>query len=140
VEEVETVEIKLRSLESNLLHLTCSGVVSQAHSGDKEDPLQVIGDWQGNVLLSLQQSEYIDSSGIAWLLYWHRHVAKAGGIFAICAVPPRVDQVLQLCQLHRVLSIWEDEAAARAALTTSTRQPPGNASIDPPQGNTANAH
>jgi anti-anti-sigma factor len=128
------MEIELRSLESGLLCLKCRGVISHPYSGQADDPLRLIGDWRGKVLLNLEQTEYIDSSGVAWLVHWHRKLVKAGGVFALCAVPPRVADVLRLCQVHTILPIWEEEAAARAALTAPTPLGPPNSSAGLAQG------
>jgi anti-anti-sigma regulatory factor len=124
------MDIQVRSVESDLICLSCRGMISHPLAGGQGVPLHIpAGEgWEGMVLVNMHEAEYIDSSGIGWLLGLYRQVAKAGGVFALCAVPPRIADVLRLCQLDRVFSIWKDEDSARAALKRSSAQGPAPSS------------
>jgi hypothetical protein len=83
------------------------------------------------VLLDLGRADFIDSGGLAWLIRWYRLAEQAGGTFGLCAVPPRVAEVLWVSELDRVFPIWRDERAAREALGV------GKARAAAPAGQTA---
>lgn len=65
------------------------------------------------VLLNLEKTDFIDSSGIGWLIKWHQRFKKAGGVFVIHSLPPMIRNMLKLLQLDKILELAEDEAAAR---------------------------
>jgi len=66
------------------------------------------------VLLDLEKARFIDSSGVGWLMTSHKRFRTDGGRLVLHSVPPMVAQVLRLLNLHTVLSIQPDQAAARA--------------------------
>ena len=66
------------------------------------------------VLLDLEKARFIDSSGVGWLMTSHKRFLANGGRLVLHSVPPMVAQVLRLLNLHTVLSIQPDQAAARA--------------------------
>jgi anti-anti-sigma factor len=114
------MEIKLQSLEPHLVCLRCRGSLGRPNSDvSGRDPLEEILGVTGrgaNILLNMQQTDRVESTGLAWLVSWHHRTQEAGGSIGLCAVPPRLADVLRLCGLDQVFSIWPDENAARAAL------------------------
>jgi len=66
----------------------------------------------GPVLLSLAETEFIDSSGLSWLLECHQKFCDAGGKLVVHSVPPSVMDTLMMMRLELVLNLAEDEAAA----------------------------
>lgn len=64
------------------------------------------------VVLSLEDSEFIDSSGLSWLLECHQKFAAEGGTLVIHSVPPSVLDTFMMMRLDSVLQIAQDEAAA----------------------------
>ena len=68
------------------------------------------------VLLNLQRSSVIDSSGVGWLIRSHQSFQKDGGKLVLYEIPPLVAQVLQLMKMQKLLHLAADEAAARALL------------------------
>lgn len=86
----------------------CSGQISQSNFGDSTDPLlDLIGrdGLKRKVQLDLERAEYIDSSGIGWLVGCHKRFLQAGGEFKLVKVPPVIYQVLEFCGLHGVLKM-----------------------------------
>jgi anti-sigma B factor antagonist len=123
------MEICIHSVEPGLVCLSCKGQIQQLPTRAAQDSLLgLIGNagWAGKVLLNLSEAEYIDSSGLAWLIAWYREAEQAGGTLALCEVPPRIADVFRLCGLDRVFAIWPEESAARAALLGSSRRPVEN--------------
>jgi len=64
------------------------------------------------VLLNLTDTEFIDSSGLSWLLECHQKFSEAGGTLVIHSVPPTVLDTLKMMRLELVLHVAEDESAA----------------------------
>src|SRR6516162_785105 len=103
--------------DKNLLLLACEGRISQADFEPGRDPLESLLGSNGlsrKVLLNMEKTNYIDSSGIGWLVICHRHFVGAQGMMVLHSVPPRVYQVLELIGLPKVLHFANDEASARA--------------------------
>jgi anti-anti-sigma factor len=77
--------------------------------------------YSGNhVLLDLSHVTYIDSSAIGWLISCHRAFKADGGKFVAHSIQPAVRQVLDMLRIGQVVSLAEDEAAARALLNGAT--------------------
>ena len=108
--------------EAGLIRLSCEGNITHKAIMADVDPIRLAigeGGLGANVLLSLEKTNFIDSSGISWLLVTHKSFKDAGGRLVLHSVPPMVDQVLRLMKLSLVLNIAADEAAARAMVSGS---------------------
>ena len=70
--------------------------------------------YRQKVLLDLENTTFIDSSGISWLMICHKHFVQAGGKVVYHSAPPLVQQTLKLLRLNLVLNLADDEDAARA--------------------------
>jgi len=69
------------------------------------------------VLVDFREVAYIDSTGIGFLIGIYTSVIKnPGGAFGICCPNAKVREVLELCRLHTIFPIYDDEATALAAL------------------------
>ena len=68
--------------------------------------------YSGKALLSLADTEFIDSSGLSWLLECHQKFNRAGGKLAIHSIPPTVADTLAMMRLELVLTLADDETAA----------------------------
>jgi anti-anti-sigma factor len=65
------------------------------------------------VLLNLQRSNYLDSSGVSWLLESNQRFQKAGGTLVLHSASPITAQFLKMMRMDLVLTLVSDEAAAR---------------------------
>jgi anti-anti-sigma regulatory factor len=111
------MKLMIASEDKDLLLAACEGRISQGDFEPGSDPMESIlgpAGFKRNVLLNLEKTNYIDSSGIGWLVICHRHFVGAGGKLVLHSVPPRVFQVLELIGLPKVMSIAHDETAARS--------------------------
>ncbi len=72
------------------------------------------------VLLDLAGTEYIDSTGVSWLLTCHKRCREGGGKLVLHSLNPLVKQVLQVLKLDRVLHIADSADKARAELNEVT--------------------
>jgi anti-anti-sigma factor len=64
------------------------------------------------VLFNLEQTPYIDSAGVGWLVMCHKHFKEGGGRLVIHSIPPMVTQILRLLRMPDLLHLALDEAAA----------------------------
>ncbi len=72
------------------------------------------------VLFDLAGTEYIDSTGVSWLLTCHKRCREGGGRLMLHSLTPLVKQVLQVLKLDRVLLIADNAEKARAGLNEVT--------------------
>lgn len=83
------------------------------------EPILGAGWAEHNILLSLEKTTFIDSSGIGWLIESQRKSKAAGGKLALHSAPPRIRDVFNLLKLRAVLNLKDDEASAREFLTAA---------------------
>jgi anti-sigma B factor antagonist len=62
-----------------------------------------------NIVVDLQNVEFVDSSGLSALLVGNRLTQKSKGVFVITGVHPSVMKILQICQLDSVLNVIHNE-------------------------------
>jgi anti-anti-sigma factor len=72
------------------------------------------------LLLDLAGTEYIDSTGVSWLLTCHKRCREGNGRLVLVSLNPLVKQVLQVLKLDRVLQIADNAEKARAELNEVT--------------------
>jgi stage II sporulation protein AA (anti-sigma F factor antagonist) len=93
------------------LRVRCSGQISQSRFAGVTDPLaELIGSdgLKRTVRLDLENVDYVDSSGIGWLVGSYRRCSEAGGQLVLCRVPPVVEQVLRFCGLEKLFPVDRD--------------------------------
>jgi anti-anti-sigma factor len=111
------MDIKKLDQRDDVLHLRVVGRVDLESLGTRNEPIGERygpGVYQGKILLDLAEVEYLDSSGVGWLLRCHRRSREAGGRFVIYGVPELVLQVLRVLRLDTVLDLVETENDALA--------------------------
>jgi anti-anti-sigma factor len=113
------MQLFLTSEDDTATCIACEGEISQAAfpAGDSNPLERLLGAacYIRHVVLDMGQASFIDSSGVGWLLTCHKNFQNSGGKLLLHSVPPMVDQVLRLLQLHHILTIKSDRAAALAA-------------------------
>ena len=110
------MKLNLVSQNGQVAQVTCEGRVTQLVP-DHDEPLVALlgpGCFSRTVLLDLAKADYIDSSGISWLLIAHKHFLEGGGKLVLHSLSPRVTEVFNLLRLPSVLNLAPDEATARA--------------------------
>ena len=109
------MEIKVLSDDGSVLRLQMVGRVVQSDSTPEldtmDDALGTAG-YARNVLLSLEETHFIDSSGLSWLVICHKRFSQAGGRMILHSIPPTSLELLKVMRLDLVLHVVEDEAAA----------------------------
>jgi anti-sigma B factor antagonist len=90
------------------IRVKCVGHVSQSRFPGLSDPLADLlgpGGHARKVRLDMERVDYIDSSGIGWLVGNHKRFHEAGGQLILSRMPPVVEQVLRFCGLENLFHI-----------------------------------
>lgn len=111
------MKLTLISRTPELTLVACEGHVTQITLHASGDPLESLlspGACAETILMDLSQAQFIDSSGVGWMLKCHKHCKQAGGRIIYHSAPPLVRQTLELLQMGKVLSLAKDAKTARA--------------------------
>ena len=103
--------------DNAVVRLRCEGQISQSNFQPGVDPIESLlgyGCFAKKVLLNLEKTEYIDWSGISWLIVCHKNFLKNGGKLVLHTIPPMVYQALQWLRMPLILHLADDENTARA--------------------------
>jgi len=113
------MQLSMLSNDGQVARVQCAGQITQNDLEPGQDPLEGLlgeGVFGRKVLMNLERTNYIDSSGISWLIISHKHFLQGGGKLVLHSIPPLVNQVLQVLRMPLVLHIAKDEAAAWAVV------------------------
>ncbi|MCC6419592.1 MAG: STAS domain-containing protein [Gemmataceae bacterium] len=105
--------------EGDVVRVQCEGEISQVKFQLNDNPLEALlgpSVYSRKLLVNLERVEFLDSSGISWLVVSHKNFQQGGGILVLYSIPPRITQVLQFCRMDRLLKMVEDEPAARTLI------------------------
>ena len=114
------MQLTLSKSDDDVLRVQCEGSISQDGFKPGIEPLEELlgaNCYGRKVLLNLERTHYIDSSGVGWLMGRNKQFRQAGGRLIIHSIPPIVSQVLQLLRMGMVLELTTDEATALARVT-----------------------
>ncbi len=111
------MKLTVVSTDPPLIRLRLDGQITMMETSEAERQLEeALGSagYRQRVLFDLENTTFIDSSGISWLLICHKHFVQGGGKIVFHSAPPLVQQTLALLRLNLVLNLAADEDAARA--------------------------
>src|SRR5579884_2677924 len=114
------MKLSVVSRDDRVVRLACEGKLAPLPGTVPPNPL---GDLLGTprpgqaVLLDLSRANYINSSGISWLIQAHKQVDDGGGQLVLHSLSPQVRRALELVRLNGVFKVAADEPAALAHLT-----------------------
>ena len=101
---------------AGFIRVACEGNITQEKLSRDADPLQAAAGgpqvYGRTVLLNLEGADYIDSSGISWLLVCHKRCVQLGGRLITHSVPPAVMKMLEIVQMPKIMAFAADEAEA----------------------------
>jgi len=107
------MELTLLPLKNDeVIRVRCEGSLSRH---EKDDPLQVLLGphcYSHKVLLNLERSQVVVTSGISWLIGSHQRFKQAGGCLVLFSVPAAVMDVLNFVRLTTMLNIAQSEKTA----------------------------
>ena len=111
------MQLTVAGREGNLVRLDCSGSITPLAAPEGADLWQAalgpVG-YAATALLDLSHADYLDSTGVSWLIIAHRRFAAAGGRLILHSLPRRIQETVELLRLPAILNITADETAARA--------------------------
>lgn len=84
---------------------------SMSVSDFKEKISEGVGSGDNKILLNLENVDFVDSSGLAALVYCFK-IVGSGGKFGICQPKETVMSMLKLTRMDRVFRIYENEEQA----------------------------
>jgi anti-sigma B factor antagonist len=68
------------------------------------------------LIVDLSAVDFIDSTGLATLIEYHRDAGAYGGIFCLAAINPNLKAIFDVVQFEKVLAIFPTVAEAKAAI------------------------
>ena len=110
------------SIEHNgqSLHVIMHGAVNLSESSQIKDNFEkLMSPETAEVTLDASQVEYIDSSGVASLLYMNKQCAKIGAIFNIKSISEPAARVINLAKLDSILGINASKVIKQISVQTS---------------------
>ena len=113
------VRLTITSDNDDVLLLEASGSISQDDVSPLDDPMRDLLGEHGfgrKVVLNFGGVEFVDSSGIGWLIGSHKRFRKDGGKLVLHSVRPVVTEILKILKFHQVLVIAKNERAALVAV------------------------
>jgi anti-sigma B factor antagonist len=119
------VNYSIRRQEPGLTIMVITGelTLGNALQGVEHAIKDVIEQGSRKLVLDLAQLSFLDSSGVGVLAVCAGAMGKAHGKIIIAGAHGRVEEVLLLTNLNRIIGIHPDLAAACAALTDPDRRP-----------------
>jgi anti-anti-sigma factor len=111
------MELSVSTGSDGLTTVKVKGRITQAKVLAFNEPLAAqlgSGCYAGKVLIDLSGADYIDSSGVSWLIVCHKRFREAGGKMVLYSLSPIIQPVLRLLKMDLVFEIAPDRAAAEA--------------------------
>jgi anti-anti-sigma factor len=105
--------------DEGILHIECAGQAVLPDFQEADNPLTLLLGPEGyarKVLLDLDRVQFLDTTGVTWLLSSHEHFRRGGGKVVLHSLPAQARRVLRLLRLDHLLTVAPDAAAGRALL------------------------
>ena len=78
----------------------------------------LLSEGKKNIVLSLLNVTFIDSSGIGVLVAAHASAKSAGAALQLCDLGPRFSELMQVTKLFTIFEIYDSEHEAYRALSS----------------------
>lgn len=66
-----------------------------------------------NIVIDLNQVDFVDSSGLSSILVGNRICKESGGTFVICGLREQVQKLIRISQLENILNIFPTNSEAK---------------------------
>jgi len=122
--EAAGIQLDVLAEDGPLVYVRCQGDMVVPDYGPVGEPLaRLLGQdvYERQVLLDLEKTTFLDTTGVTWLVSCHRNFMNAGGRLILHSMPPRVRNVLRLLNLDEVLHTAVDASAAENLAREDTR-------------------
>lgn len=75
------------------------------------------------LIVDLSAVDFIDSTGLATLIEYHRDAGMHGGIFALAGINPNLKAIFDVVQFEKVVSIFASVSEAMSAIKVGRVSP-----------------
>ncbi len=109
------MEINVLGNEGGVLRLEVVGRIVRDDIAPRFEAIeQALGPegYGQRVVLSMARTQFMDSTGISWLVVCHKRFREAGGSLVIHSVTPNILTLLKMMRLELTLNLAENEQAA----------------------------
>lgn len=109
------MELVISAEDGDLVHVDVRGKITQDHVGVTGDPLMdLLGSdvYSRKVLFDLASTDFVDSSGVSWLLVLHKNFNEGTGCLILHSIPQMVMKVFKVLNMHLVFKIAENKRDA----------------------------
>ena len=86
------------------------------------DVQQIVEGGARRLVLDLHEVTYMDSASIGCLMDIQRLLRARKGVFGLCGLQPRVETMVSMTGVLKLIDAYRDEAAALAALSSAVEQ------------------
>ena len=123
---VTSMTLKLVSIESDgVVRISASEQMTATvldSTGEQMMASAVGEDWASRkVCLNLEQTVYIDSSALGWLVASQKQFERNGGRLILNSISPAVQEVFDVMRFSSIMSVVDDEASALKLLRKRTK-------------------
>ena len=88
---------------------------------------QLVEEGARSLVIDLQPVSYIDSASIGCLMDVHRLLQDKGGVLRLSGLQPRVETMISMTGVHKIIDLFRDEAEAVQAFQGKSGRGKGNA-------------
>ena len=109
------MKLQLVSDEGEFVRFRIEGDLRVEESAERRPFESMLGDncYGRRLLLDLEGCNFINSSGIGWLIVQHRLFERGGGQFILHDAPAAIEQALSFARMHSFLTIARNLSEAR---------------------------
>jgi anti-anti-sigma factor len=110
------MKLSLQSTDADVMCLQCEGKITQTDFKPGADLLiQVAGNgvYARRLLIDLSRCDYMDSSGIGWLVTCHKRFKTQKGRMVLHSLPPMIMNMLRMLKMEQVFAVASDLVRAR---------------------------
>ena len=111
--------VKIRQLDQVALVEVSGRLTSFEVGALRQSIQQLLSEKRSNILLNLSGLLYLDSSGIGELARIYVAVVKQGGSMKVIGLNAKVQEVLKVARLSRVLQEFPDEQSALRSFSSA---------------------
>ncbi len=109
------MKVSIQSEDNGVVILTVAGRVTQDQLSKTPDPLgDILGSdaFNKRVAIDLSETEFLDSSGVSWLLVSHKKYEENGGRMVLFGVPQIVMNVIKVLRMQLVFNLADNQGDA----------------------------